>query len=33
VDAAFNTVDVCMVLDVLAMKPRQKAIYLKGSEQ
>ena len=33
VDAAFNTVDVCMVLDVLAMNPRQKAIYLKGSEQ
>jgi len=26
-------VDVCMVLDVLAMNPRQKAIYLKGSEQ
>ena len=33
VDAAFNTVDVCMVLDVLAMNPRQKAIYLKGSER
>jgi putative hemolysin len=31
VDAAFNTVDVCMVLDVPAMNPRQKTIYLKGS--
>ena len=31
VDVAFNTVDVCMVLDVPAMNPRQKAIYLKGS--
>ena len=30
VDAAFNTVDVCMVLDLSAMNPRQKAIYLKG---
>ena len=30
VDVAFNTVDVCMVLDVPAMNPRQKAIYLKG---
>ena len=30
VDAAFNTVDVCMVLDVPAMNPRQKAIYLRG---
>ena len=30
VDAQFNTVDVCMVLDVLAMNPRQKAIYLRG---
>jgi putative hemolysin len=31
VDAAFNTVDVCMVLNVPAMNPRQKTIYLKGS--
>ena len=30
VDVQFNTVDVCMVLDVLAMNPRQKAIYLRG---
>ena len=30
VDAQFNTVDVCMVLDVAAMNPRQKAIYLRG---
>jgi putative hemolysin len=30
IDQAFNTTDVCLVLDVQTMNPRQKAIYLTG---
>jgi putative hemolysin len=30
IDQAFNTTDVCLVLDVQTMNQRQKAIYLKG---
>ena len=32
IDQAFNTTDVCLVLDVQTMNPRQKVIYLKGSK-
>ncbi|MDT2075457.1 MAG: ornithine-acyl-ACP acyltransferase, partial [Planktomarina sp.] len=31
IDRAFNTTDVCLVLDIKTMNSRQKAIYLKGS--
>ena len=27
VDAAFNTTDVCLILDIAAMNPRQRALY------
>ena len=30
VDHAFNTTDVCLVLDVDRMSPRQRAIYTRG---
>ena len=30
IDQAFNTTDVCLVLDVQTINPRQKAIYLTG---
>ena len=32
IDQAFNTTDVCLVLDIHTMNPRQKAIYLKRSK-
>ncbi len=30
IDRAFNTIDVCLVLDVARMNPRQRAIYTRG---
>ncbi|OSP56366.1 GNAT family N-acetyltransferase [Pseudoruegeria sp. SK021] len=30
VDRAFNTIDVCLVLDTARMNPRQRAIYTRG---
>lgn len=32
VDHAFNTVDVCLVMDTERMNAKQKAIYTKGLE-
>ena len=30
IDHAFNTIDVCLVLDTARMNARQRAIYTKG---
>ena len=32
VDHAFNTIDVCLVLDMARLNARQRAIYTRGIE-